>query len=90
MALAHGRGMAGVISPSSASATTMPMGPTMISALRQFTTTAFSPVAARGAPALRMAFAARLLVPTAVSRASGHCVLKAATSCLPSPRPARR
>lgn len=65
----------------------MPMGPTMISALRQFTTTAFSPVAARGAPALRMAFAARLLVPTAVSRTSGHCVLRAATSCLPRPPP---
>ena len=54
--------MAGVISPSSASATTMPMGPTMISALRQFTTTAFSPVAARCAPALCMACAATLLV----------------------------
>ena len=56
---------------SSASAMTMPMGPTMISALRQFTTTAFSPVAARFAPALCMACAATLLVPTATSRMSG-------------------
>ena len=38
--------MAGVISPSSESAMTMPMGPTMMSARRQLTTTAFSPVAA--------------------------------------------
>ena len=41
--------MAGVISPSRASAITMPMGPTMISAWRQLTTTAFSPVAVRTA-----------------------------------------
>ena len=47
--------IAGVISPSSESAMTMPMGPTMTSARRQLTTTAFSPVAARDAPARSMA-----------------------------------
>ena len=49
-------------------------------ARRQLTTTAFSPVAARGAPARSMAEAARLLVPTAVSSASGHPAARAATS----------
>lgn len=64
--------MAGVTSPSMASAMTMPRGPTMMSAVRQATTTAFSPVAARCGPALSIAEVAAELVPTAVTAASGQ------------------
>jgi len=45
------------------------------------------PVAARCAPALCIACAATLLVPTATSRMSGHWALRAATSWRPSPPP---
>ena len=75
--------MAGVTSPSSASAMTMPMGPAITSALRQATMTAFSPVAALRAPALSMLDVAMLLVPTAMSSAPGSLSVISRTSARP-------
>ncbi len=63
------------------------MGPTITSALRQQTSTEFSPVTALDAPAFSMAAVAALFVPTAVTVASGKCSFIAATSCLPIPPP---
>ena len=79
--------MAGVISPSSASAMTMPKGPAMTSARRQPTSTAFSPVAALSAPARSMAAVAAEFVPTAVMAALGQAALIACTSWRPMPPP---
>ena len=73
----------GVISPQSAFAKMMPMGPTMTSAHVQFTTTGFSPVAAASAPARSMALVARLFVPTATTSASGMFFLIWSVSAAP-------
>ena len=63
--------MAGEISPQSASAIAMPIGPTITSARRQQASTAFSPVAPWSAPAFSMADVARLFVPTASTSTPG-------------------
>ena len=73
----------GVISPQSAFAKIMPMGPTMTSAHVQFTTTGFSPVAAASAPARSMALVARLFVPTATTSTSGMFFLIWSVSAAP-------
>ena len=70
----------GVISPYMESAMAMPEAPTIISALRQFTTTAFSPVAACSAPALSIALVANAFVPTAIISDSGKAAFNADTS----------
>ena len=76
--------------PHSASAIAIPTGPTMRSARRHPTTTAFSPVAAWSAPARSMAAVAALFVPTAATSARGSAFFSAATSCFPRRRPARQ
>jgi len=76
--------MAGEISPISASAIAMPMGPTMICALRQATMTGFSPVATRSAPARRITSEAALFVPTAMISRCGKDFLMFSTKVLPS------
>ena len=66
---------------------TMPMGPMIMSASREHTTTAFSPVAAWSAPALSIADVAVVLVPTAIISASGNASRMALTACFPIPPP---
>jgi len=79
--------IAGVTSPISASAITMPTGPAITSAARDATIAAFSPVAARLAPAFSIAEVANAFVPTAVISASGSRSRSASISCLPMPPP---
>ena len=59
----------------------------MTSARRQLTTTAFSPVAAKSAPAFIMAFAAVEFVPTAAISACGNAPFNSRTSRRPRPPP---
>ena len=68
--------MAGVTSPSRESADKMPRGPMIKSASRQATSTGFSPVAPKSAPALSMAAVAVALVPMAYSSQLGSCSLQ--------------
>ena len=62
----------------------MPMGPTMIWAVRLATMTGFSPVATRSAPARIMLSDAALLVPTAMISTCGKDFLMLSTSRFPS------
>ena len=64
--------MAGVISPIMESAITIPSGPTITSAVRHATSTAFSPVPPRFAPAFIIVLVAMLFVPAATISASGR------------------
>ena len=60
----------GVISPSMELGSTMPMGPTITSAVCDVTHTAFSPAAPRFSPAFSIAAVAKALVPSPISSVS--------------------